>query len=580
MEKRYFRQLVIAGFIKSLTLSLTGLIDCAVVGRYLGADGLSAMKLAMPVFSLLSLFSAVISSGLSITIARELSENGIRQANRVFQSAFTVICAVGVCFTATGLFAPGVFSRLFAGSSCDPLLIIQTKDYLRPILIGALPILLYDVLGSIAMLGGDTAYLKLSSAALFVVDIAGDLLAVYFKKGLIGIAGASAAAYTAAFVVILIYYFSKKSMFRPGLCLPDRTALRKVLLLGMPIGVTFLCNILRPFSVNRFVLTYGTISGLAALSIQDSVRYVPGALCSGISSASLILAGIFTAEADRLSLRQEKISIMRWSYIAGTAVAFLMMILASPMLWLFTDDPGVHSLGVSALLLYLPGVPFIAINTSIPSLFQGLGDKWRSMVYTLFNRLITPVLLAWILGRYFGDLGIYASFTASEILLTAALVAELLVKKSLKHTIIPESLLNTDIIADLKIDIRDADQAISASKQVNALCLGNGVSRKQAFYVALTAEELAMNSLSHGFDDHKEHHLELRLIITGETLILRLRDDGRPFDLTERYKMINPDDPTRNIGLRIIFASADEVQYNSSLNLNNVCIKINRETLQ
>ena len=36
MEKKFFRNLVIAGFFRSLTLSVTGLIDCAVVGRNIG----------------------------------------------------------------------------------------------------------------------------------------------------------------------------------------------------------------------------------------------------------------------------------------------------------------------------------------------------------------------------------------------------------------------------------------------------------------------------------------------------------------------------------------------------------------
>ena len=64
MEKKFFRNLVIAGFFRSLTLSVTGLIDCAVVGRYLGTDGLSAMKLAMPIFSLFALFSVVFSTAV------------------------------------------------------------------------------------------------------------------------------------------------------------------------------------------------------------------------------------------------------------------------------------------------------------------------------------------------------------------------------------------------------------------------------------------------------------------------------------------------------------------------------------
>ena len=578
MEKKQFRKLVIAGFIKSLTLSLIGLIDCAIVGHYLGADGLSAMKLAMPVFSLLSFFSAIISTGLLIRISEELSETGIQRANAVFRSAFTVICAAGACITAVGFRAPDALSDLFAGSSCTASVKSMTTDYVRFVLIGALPILLYDVLGTIAMQSGGTKFLKLSLVALFITDIAGDCLAAYFNMGMAGISAASALSYTAAFAVIFVYFFSRQSMFRPGLCLPDRSVLGKVLLWGMPVGITLICNILRSFSVNRFILSFGTLPGLAALSVQDSVRYVPGALCTGISNASLIFAGIFSAESVLRALRQEKISIMRWSFIGRTIAAFLMMLLSSPMLWLFTKDPAVHDLGVSSLLWYLPGVPFIALNISISSLFQGLGERWRSIFYTLCNRLLFPVLLAWILGKHYGDIGIYASFTVSEILLTVSLVAELLIKKSRNHTIIPAYLANTGTLADLKISISNPEQAISASRQVNTLCLDHGVASRQAYYIALTAEELAMNSLLHGFNDQKKHDLELRCVITADKLILRLRDDGRPFDLTERYKIINPDDPTHNIGLRIIFASADDVSYNSALSLNNVCIRINRET--
>ena len=576
MEKKFFRNLVIAGFFRSIALSFTGLIDCAVVGRYLGTDGLSAMKLAMPIFSLLSLFSVVFSTGLSITISKELTDSGIERANKVLRSAFSVMCVIGVLFMAAGIFIPEVISKLFAGVSHDPQLILQTQQYIQPILIMALSILLYDLLGAVVTLGGGTGYLKVASFVLFVVDVAGDLLAAYLDMGMTGIAIASGAAYTGAFIVVLFYFLRKDSMFRLGFCLPDKKALTSILLFGMPISVTFICNIIRPVTVNSLMLKYGTLNGLAALSVQDSLRYVPEALCSGVSNASLILAGIFMAETDRRALREEKYNIMRWSFIGGTIAVVLLALLANPLIWIFTDDPITHQLGVYALLFYLPGVPFIAINTSISSMFQGLGERWRSVLYMLFNRLVVPLLFAFFLGRRFGDLGVYASFAVGEICLTLFLTTELLIKRGMKKTIIPSGLLHAETEADLKLNIHDPDEAVSMSRQVNALCLEHGVNKRQAYLIALTAEELTMNSLKHGFDDHKEHHLELRLIISKKSLVLRLRDDGRLFDLTERYKMINPDDPTHNIGLRIIFANADEVRYNSSMNLNNVFIRINR----
>lgn len=578
MEKAYFRKLVIAGFIKSLTLSFTGLIDCAFVGHFLGADGLSAMKLAVPVFALLSLFSSVLSTGLSVAVSGELSEHGVQRANKVFKSAVSAVCVIGALLMTVGFAAPNTLAELFTGSSCDPAVKTQTTDYLRPILIAALPILLYDVFGTVIMIEGGTKILKLSSAVLFIADVAGDLLAVHLNKGLLGIAAASAAAFTAAFAVILGFFIRGESMFRPGFSMPEREGLGKVILFGLPVGVRFLCDILRPFSVNRFILSCGTIPGLAALTIQDSVRFVPEALCLGISGATLILTGIFAAESDRSALRQEKMSILLWSLIGGTLTASVLMLFASPLIRIFTGDSTVCSLGVSALRLYLPGVPFIAVNTSVTAMFQGLGDKRRSIVCALFHRLFAPVLCAWFLGKQFGDRGIYASFAVSEILLTLSMTAALLIRKKRNRPIVPSSCLNTDAAADLKICIRNTDDAVSASQRINSLCLEMGICPRQAYFFALTAEELATNTLSHGFDPRKDNHLELRVVVTDEQLILRVRDDGRPFDLKERYRMINPEDPTSNIGLRIIFSSADEVSYHSSLNLNNVCVRIRRET--
>lgn len=578
MEKRHFNNLVIVGFLKSLTLSFTGLIDCAIVGRYLGADGLSAMKLAIPVFSVLSLFSFILTSGLSVSVSKELSLGNKARANEILRSVAAATGILGACFTAAGIMAPQAVSCIFTGSSCADPVRALTTDYLRMILIGALPILFYDMLGTVAVLGGAYKTLWLSYIALFAADTAGDLLAVHWDQGMLGVAAASSLAYAAAFAAVLLHFLGKRSVLKPGVCLPSFAPLREVISHGLPGGVTYICRILLPIVVNHAILTYGTTAGLAALSIQDAVQYIPCALCGGISSATRILTGVFAAESDLQRLNQEKTFILQWSFIGGTAAAVCLSALAPPMLWLFTKDAAVHSLAVSALWFYLPGVPFIAFNSAAISYFQGLDRKGAAISFSVFCRLLSPVFFAWILGRRFGDPGIYASFSVSEIVVSLALSASLLILKYKKQSAIPDSFIREDTIAELKMNIENAEQAVSASEQVKALCIENDVRQKQAFFVAITAEELAVNSLSHDFGDRKPHHLELRFIVTSDKLLLRLRDDGRPFDLTERFRMIDPDDPTHNIGHRIIFASADDVSYNSALNLNNICIRINRDS--
>lgn len=114
MYKRVFGRLVIAGFLKSLTLSVTGMIDCAIVGRYLGADGLSAMKLAMPVFSVISLFSAILSTGVSVSVSRDVTRGKTERAGITFQTVFTISVLIAAAGMLVGIACPFVITDLLA----------------------------------------------------------------------------------------------------------------------------------------------------------------------------------------------------------------------------------------------------------------------------------------------------------------------------------------------------------------------------------------------------------------------------------------------------------------------------------
>ena len=57
-------------------------------------------------------------------------------------------------------------------------------------------------------------------------------------------------------------------------------------------------------------------------------------------------------------------------------------------------------------------------------------------------------------------------------------------------------------------------------------------------------------------------------------MILRLKDDCAPFDPGERQRLADGDDVTRNIGLRMVFKTARDVQYQNILGLNVLTLRI------
>ena len=88
-------------------------------------------------------------------------------------------------------------------------------------------------------------------------------------------------------------------------------------------------------------------------------------------------------------------------------------------------------------------------------------------------------------------------------------------------------------------------------------------------------EEMAGNIVEHGFNkDNKKHSVDTRVVYKDGDVVLRLRDDCKPFDPEQRQKIADPGDPVKNIGIRMVFKISKKVEYQSLLGLNVLTIRI------
>ena len=58
------------------------------------------------------------------------------------------------------------------------------------------------------------------------------------------------------------------------------------------------------------------------------------------------------------------------------------------------------------------------------------------------------------------------------------------------------------------------------------------------------------------------------------SLILRIKDDCVPFNPAERRDIVDPEDITKNTGIRMIYSMAESVQYQNILGLNVLTIRV------
>ncbi|MBR3126125.1 MAG: ATP-binding protein [Mogibacterium sp.] len=572
-----FRRIVIIHMLQALVLSATEIVDSAIVGQFWAAEGLAGMKLAMPVFPILYMVGSILSTGLSVQVTKLLAKGKRAEANQHFIWVCAAALGVSLVLMMAAILLPDTITGFFADYTEDAILYEAVKSYLIPILIGSLPVIMQIILSGVAALEGADRRLALSIVAVMVSDVIGDLLAVAMNAGIRGISIASVVAYLCSCLVLGSQLINGKTIFRLGRPHIEKGMLTVIFIAGFPMAVRFMCEFIYPMAVNRMMLRYGSLQGLAALSIQHAVHNIPLAFGEGIMTATLLLTGMYAAEHDTEALRRERKDILRFCFIHGTAWALILAAASSLLVKLFSKDPMLQNMGAYAFRWYLLGLPFMSFNLAVRSYLQGLDRQKEAVALTLINQLALPVIITWLLGRQWGVPGIYAAFAVHEIVLTLCFICLQSIRR-LKGEIISDGAALGEVIAEIRGDITTIGQVTEASDKVIRLCEENGVDRKQAFNVGLCLEELASNSLLHGFKDDRDKYIEYRFLIIGRWMILRLRDNGRPFDLTERYKLLNPDDPVSGLGLRIVFAAAENVNYSHAFDLNNVCIRVLKQS--
>ena len=203
-------------------------------------------------------------------------------------------------------------------------------------------------------------------------------------------------------------------------------------------------------------------------------------------------------------------------------------------------------------------------------------QKLLDLLFSLLEGAVFPVLAAFVFSRFMGTSGAWLYFLAGETL-TLLFIGVLIFGMTRKLPWQDETalLLKKDFGVSpehlLEMDIRSMQDVVDASQRAGQFCRDHGHSERVCNHIALCIEEMAANTIQHGFTmDRKHHDLSVRLLQKEKDLVLRFRDDCGAFDPV-RYI---PKDEEDALGIRLILAFAQEARYTYALNLNNVCIRI------
>ena len=351
---------------------------------------------------------------------------------------------------------------------------------------------------------------------------------------------------------------------------------------GLPGAMLRIYQTVSTLIANTLLLTYVGADGLAAVSSVMSLVEVFWAVPDGMEIVARVLFSVSVGEEDKHSLTDIMRTVIFKSIPLIAILAAVMVCLAVPFTNCFYHDPSlpVYQMTVAGFRIIPICLPFVVLCLSFENYAEASGKHVLAHIATALYGVIIVSLISIFLIRRIGVQGfMLANVIGWALSFLIFLLYAVFKNKHFPKTMEEWMVIPKDFGVDDKdrmdISVQTMEGVVRVSEMVQQFCESHGVKKKKAFYAALCMEEMAGNVVSHGFTkDNKNHSVDIRVSYKEDTLILRIKDDCIQFDPAERKDILDPDDICKNVGIRMVYQIANDIEYQNMLGLNVLTIRL------
>ena len=223
-------------------------------------------------------------------------------------------------------------------------------------------------------------------------------------------------------------------------------------------------------------------------------------------------------------------------------------------------------------------MPLMLINLTLMNYYQSTKNLLLANLICLGESFVLVIGLSLLLQGFLGMTGIWLAFVLAELLMLLLLAGLIRWKSGRWPKSIDDCLLlpagfggNPADIFELSLS-NDLTEIVNISHKISSFCQAQGVDVRRSFLLALCIEEMAGNVVRHSLRPGENRFLDIRILVKGPQLILRVRDNGRRFNPVAWLATQDPADVCSNIGIRMISQLATSIDYRYRVGLNNLII--------
>lgn len=565
--------------------AVNGIVSSYFASNYVGVDAMSAVGLYSPINMLISSFSMILVGGSVILCGEYMGKNRRDSMQGVFNLNIMLSLLIASAFTVIYIIL--ALSDMTGFITRDPVIRPLFNRYLLGQAAGLIPLLLGNSFASFLSLENRGKVTLTASVVFIAVNILLNYVFVFLLRlNELGLALAASLGMWVFMGVQLPFFLTAKSSFRFSLGKVDWGESGAVIRIGLPGALTYVYQTARGLIVNKLMEVYIGSVAISAFATSDYVMRIFWAVPTGMIAVSRMMISVSSGEEDRQTLADVMRVMFRRFIPLQCLISAAIILCAVPFTRIFYHNAAepVFAMTAAGLRILPLCMPFSVMCMHFTCYAQVSGKQLLVHLLSIFDGVISVAGFSALLIGFLGINGVYVANVLNGVVTTLIIIIYSWVR--IRH--FPRNMDELMVIPDdfgapenqrMDLSLHSMKEVVSVAESVQSFCLAHGIDSRRSNLAGLSMEEMAGNIIDHGFTkDKRPNSVDIRVVHKDDDVILRIKDDCVPFDPGERLKMTSDEsigeDPMKNIGIRMVYKIAREVQYQNVLGLNVLTLKI------
>ena len=414
VNKVYLKYLI-PTLLGMLSNSIYCIVDIYFVSAGSGSQGLAAMNICMPVFTILSCVGLLFGVGGATIMSISQGSGDMNTRNKAFSVSVFMMLIVGLMFSVFGVLFRKEFAYLLGS---DDQLLPLVLEYLTPVMCSALPfVLMYSL--SVLLRADNNP--KLAMAALMVGNISNIILdyvfVSVFHMGIFGASVATSIAPVLSLIAASFHFILRKNTVHFKLKSFDPKVIGRILSVGIGSGIMELSAGAIIFMFNSAILNLGGEVYLAAYAVITNIAYVFKGLLNGFAQAAqpLISTNFGSGIIKRCS-KSLRVCLIYSSVFCIVCYGIITVVPGFIVSFFSNGDTNMEAIASKGMIMYFSSLLFTGINTMLMYFFQSIEQGRKSLLLAVCKGFLFVTLGLWILTSFMGVEGVWYAVLFGEVL--------------------------------------------------------------------------------------------------------------------------------------------------------------------